>query len=185
MKTKVIACAAAAALLSLMAGGAWAAKSDSCAHCHGTDGNSSSGQYPNLAGQTKEYLITQIKAFKEGKRVNAQMSPSVRVLSEQDIIDLAEYFSSQSMNRGSFKPDPALAAEGKKVADQAQCVACHQSGFKGLGEFPRVARQKAPYIIKQLKDYRDGARASDVMAPTAKTLTDAQIEALGHYLGGM
>lgn len=176
---------AIALALSFVAAPAWSAKSDSCAHCHGTDGNSSSGQYPSLAGQTKDYLIAQIRAFKEGRRVNTQMSPSVKVLSEQDIADLAEYFSSQTMSRGSFKPDPALAAEGKKIADQAQCVACHQPGFKGLGEFPRLARQKTPYIIKQLKDYRDGVRASDVMAPTAKDLTDAQIEALGHYLGSI
>jgi cytochrome c553 len=184
MHHKRFAGAVALALL-LGVGSAWAAKSDSCAHCHGTDGNSSSGQYPNLAGQTRDYLIAQIKAFKEGKRVNNMMSPSVRVLSDQDINDLADYFSSQTMNRGSFKPDPALAAEGKKIAEAAQCVACHQAGFKGLGEFPRLSRQKTPYLIKQLKDYRDGTRVNEVMGPTAKDLTDAQIEALGHYLGGL
>lgn len=179
----------AAVILSLFAwvGPASAAKSDSCAHCHGTDGNSSSGLYPNLAGQTKEYLYRQIMAFKEGKRKNAMMSPTVGILSEQDVRDLAEYFSSQTMLRGSFKPEPVLVAKGKQVAEETQCAACHQVGFKGLNEIPRISRQKHTYIIKQLRDYRDGVRANDdgVMAVTTKNLTDEQIEALGQYLSSL
>lgn len=169
-------------------GVASAAKSDSCAHCHGTDGNSSSGLYPSLAGQTKEYLYRQIMAFKEGKRKNSMMSPSVGILSEQDVKDLAEYFSSQNMIRsGSFKPDPTLVEKGKKLAEEAQCAVCHQPGYKGLNEFPRIARQKHTYIIKQLKDYRDGLRTNDdgVMSATVKNLSDEQIEALGHYLASL
>jgi cytochrome c553 len=168
-------------------GTAMAAKSDSCAHCHGTDGNSSSGLYPNLAGQTSEYLFRQIMAFKAGKRKNPMMSPTVGILSEQDARDLADYFSSQTMLRGSFKPDPVLVAKGKQVAEETQCAACHQVGFKGLNEIPRISRQKHTYIGKQLKDYRDGVRTNDdgVMAATTKTLTDEQIEALAQYLSSL
>jgi cytochrome c553 len=164
-----------------------AAKSDSCAHCHGTDGNSSSGLYPNLAGQNKEYLFRQIMAFKAGTRKNPMMSPTVGILSEQDVQDLADYFSSQTMLRGSFKPDPALVEKGRKIAEETQCAACHLAGFKGLGEVPRLSRQKHTYVIKQLRDYREGIRATDggVMATTVKTLTDEQIEALGHYLSSL
>jgi cytochrome c553 len=189
MRIQPLILAATLGLASMAAAGAaLAAKSDSCAHCHGTDGNSSSGLYPSLAGQTKEYLYRQIMAFKEGKRKNSMMSPSVGILNEQDVKDLAEYFSSQNMLRsGSFKPDPALVEKGKKLAEEAQCAACHQPGYKGLNEFPRIARQKHTYIIKQLKDYRDGARTNDdgVMSATVKSLTDEQIEALGHYLASL
>lgn len=188
MKPTYLLCAAVLCFaVPSFVGTATAAKSDSCAHCHGTDGNSSSGLYPNLAGQTREYVFRQIMAFKEGKRKNAMMSPSVGILSEQDAQDLAEYFSSQTMLRGSFKPDPALVAQGKKVAEEAQCAACHQVGFKGLNEIPRISRQKHTYVIKQLKDYRDGVRVNDegIMAATVKNLTDEQIEALGHYLSSL
>ena len=163
---------------------ATAANSEFCAHCHGTDGNSSSGLYPSLAGQTKQYLYKQLKDFKEGRRTNSMMTPSVAVLSDQDMQELADYYSSQSLVRGRFEPDPALIAQGKKIAEEAQCAACHQPRFKGLNEFPRLTRQKHTYTIKQLKDYRDGARTNDngVMAPAAKNLTDDQIEALAHYL---
>jgi cytochrome c553 len=166
---------------------ATAAKSDSCAHCHGTDGNSTSSAYPSLAGQTREYLYRQMKDFKEGRRKNSMMSPSIGVLSDQDMQELAEYFSAQSLVRSKFNADPAKVEQGKKIAQEVQCTACHQAGFKGLNEFPRVSRQKYPYIVKQLRDYRDGLRTNDngVMAPAAKNLSDEQIEALAHYLGSL
>ena len=166
---------------------ATAAKSDSCAHCHGTDGNSTSSAYPSLAGQTRDYLYRQMKDFKEGRRKNAMMSASIGVLSDQDMQDLAEYFSAQSIVRSKFDADPAKVEQGKRIAHEAQCVACHQAGFKGLNEFPRLSRQKYPYMVKQLKDYRDGLRTNDngVMAPTAKNLSDEQIEALAHYLASI
>jgi cytochrome c553 len=183
MKLTLIARAAALVLLVIVfTGTAWAAKSDSCAHCHGTDGNSTSSAYPSLAGQTREYLYRQIKAFKEGTRKNSMMSPAAVVLSDQDMQDLAEYFSGQTLVRSTAKTDPAIIDQGKKIAFDAQCVACHQPNFKGLNEFPRVSRQKYPYIVKQLKDFRDGTRASDLMGPTVKNLTDEQIEALAQYL---
>jgi len=181
MKGTLSACALALASIAFLPS-AVAAKSDSCAHCHGTDGNSTSSAYPSLAGQTREYLYRQIKAFKEGERKNSMMSPAVAVLSDQDMQDLAEYFSSQTLVRSNAKTDPAIVEQGKKLAAEAQCAACHQPNFKGLNEFPRVSRQKYPYIIKQLKDFRDGTRASDVMGPPVQNLTDEQIEALAQYL---
>ncbi len=183
MKPKLLGCAAAMILAAfLYAGTAGAAKSDSCAHCHGTDGNSTASAYPSLAGQTREYLYRQIKAFKEGQRKNSMMSPAVVVLSDQDMQDLAQYFSEQTLARSTAKTDPGSIEQGKKIASDSQCVACHQPNFKGLNEFPRVSRQKYPYIVKQLKDFRDGTRVSDVMGPTVKNLTDEQIEALAQYL---
>lgn len=185
MKPKLLACALALLLpASALVPAAFAAKSDSCAHCHGTDGNSTSSAYPSIAGQTRQYLYKQIKAFKDGERKNSMMSPSVGVLTDQDMQELAEYFSSQTLSRSTAKTDPAVVAEGKKLADAAQCVACHQPGYKGLNEFPRLSRQKYPYLVKQLKDFRDGVRTNDngVMLATLKDLTDAQIEALAQYL---
>lgn len=181
MKEKLLACALALAGFALL-NPALAAKSDSCAHCHGTDGNSASSAYPSLAGQTREYLYRQIKAFKDGSRKNSMMSPAAVVLTEEDMQDLAEYFSGQTLTRSSAKTDPAIIEQGKKLAVEVQCVACHQPGFKGLNEFPRLSRQKYPYLVKQLKDFRDGNRASDTMAPAAKALTDEQIDALAQYL---
>jgi len=70
------------------------AKSVTCAACHGGEGISPTGIWPNLAGQKEQYLLAQLKAFKDGARVNAQMAPMVASLSDDDMANLAAYYSS-------------------------------------------------------------------------------------------
>jgi cytochrome c553 len=159
-------------------------RSASCTTCHGNDGNSAAAAYPNLAGQTAEYLVKQMKDLKEGKRVSQVMSTMITIMSDEDIQDLADYFSTQVPSAGTFKSDPDKVAQGKKIVDEAKCTSCHQSNFRGLKEIPRVSRQQYNYTVKQLKDFRDGVRTNDngLMAPFAKNLTDDQIRAIVHYL---
>jgi len=166
---------------------AGAQKAAVCGACHGATGSSINPEWPNLAGQHEGYIVAQLQQFKLAKRDNPLMMPNATLLSDQDMQDLAEYFSAQSIVRSKFDADPAKVEQGRKIAQEAQCVACHQAGFKGLNEFPRLSRQKYPYIVKQLKDYRDGLRTNDngVMASTAKNLSDEQIEALAHYLASI
>ncbi len=70
------------------------AKSAVCAACHGPAGISASPIWPNLAGQKEQYLIKQIKAFKAGIRKDPSMAPMVAPLTEEDIKNLAAYYSS-------------------------------------------------------------------------------------------
>lgn len=70
------------------------AKSVTCAACHGANGISPNPLWPNLAGQKDQYLIIAIKAYRDGVRSDPLMSPMVVTLSDQDIADLAAYFSS-------------------------------------------------------------------------------------------
>ena len=166
---------------------AGAQKSASCSVCHGIDGNSPSGVYPNLAGQSPQYLYKQIKDFKEGRRPNAIMSSMIASLTDEDMHDLADFFSSQSPNTTPYSADPAKIAEGKKITEEAKCSTCHLRSFKGNGEVPRVARQQYAYTVKQLKDFRAGVRTNDngLMAPLAKDLTDEQILAIARYVGSL
>ncbi|MDX2427610.1 MAG: cytochrome c [Xanthomonadales bacterium] len=82
---------------SALAGDAAAGKAKSalCASCHGPTGISTSPVWPNLAGQKEQYLIKQIKAFRDGIRQDPMMAPMVAALSDTDIENLAAYFSSQ------------------------------------------------------------------------------------------
>jgi cytochrome c553 len=64
-----------------------------CQACHGLDGLSKVPDAPNLAGQTEPYLLTQLQAFKSGARKNEAMSLVISSLSDQDVEDLAAYFS--------------------------------------------------------------------------------------------
>jgi cytochrome c553 len=85
-----------------------------CGACHGADGNSTSPTYPNLAGQQPEYIYKQLTEFKSGARKNAIMAPNVTALSNDDMLNLAAYFSSQQP-KPKLAKDAALAAEGGKL----------------------------------------------------------------------
>ena len=70
-----------------------AKKATVCASCHGIDGIGTRPDYPNLAGQKKQYLINSLKAYKSGLRRNSIMGPMAKVLSDEDIVLFAEYYS--------------------------------------------------------------------------------------------
>ena len=85
----------------LAAGDAAAGKATSatCAGCHGPDGNSANPEWPKLAGQGAAYLEKQLHDFKGGARKNATMAPMAMGLGEQDMENLAAYYSAQSMSQ--------------------------------------------------------------------------------------
>lgn len=69
--------------------------SQTCAVCHGADGNSTIPVNPKLAGQYESYLVQALSDYRSGARKNATMAGFASALSDQDIRDLAAYFSSQ------------------------------------------------------------------------------------------
>ena len=70
-------------------------KSQTCQACHGADGRSLDPNYPNLAGQHGNYLVKALSDYRSGKRSNAIMASFASQLSNQDIEDLAKWYSSQ------------------------------------------------------------------------------------------
>lgn len=70
------------------------AKAAVCAACHGANGISVIPDYPNLAGQKVRYLEASIKAYRDGERKNAIMSPMASGLSDADIANIAAFYAS-------------------------------------------------------------------------------------------
>ncbi len=68
-------------------------KSATCAACHGINGISNNPLWPNLAGQKEQYLIKQLRGFRDGERNDPLMTPMARPLSDADIENLAAYYS--------------------------------------------------------------------------------------------
>ena len=64
-----------------------------CFACHGVNGISPNNLWPNLAGQKKEYLVKQLHDFRSGYRKNPIMEPFVKILTDKDIEEVAQYFS--------------------------------------------------------------------------------------------
>ena len=65
-----------------------------CQNCHGEDGVAVLPGAANLSGQQKEYLIEQLRAFRSGRRQNPQMSVVAKTLTDQDIEELSDWYSS-------------------------------------------------------------------------------------------
>jgi cytochrome c553 len=178
------------------------AKSLTCSACHGTDGNSAIAMNPKIAGQHEGYLAKQLTEFrlasrtggKEGRN-NAVMNGMAAALSDQDIADLAAYYSSQDQKAGETPEDvieagQALYRGGDPEKGLTSCISCHGPDGKGMGlaGFPVISGQHADYTISQLKMFRDGTRANDLngmMRDIAAKLSDEEIEILAKYLGGL
>jgi cytochrome c553 len=172
-------------------------KSAVCAGCHGADGNSGLNPlWPKLAGQHPQYIEKQLKDIKKGeKRTDPLMSPMAQPLSEQDMADLAAYFSSQTKKIGTA--DPKLVKQGEQIyragnADTGvvACMACHGPTGAGnpLALFPALNGQNAAYVEKALKDFRAGNRTNDnagMMQGVVARMTDDEIAAVAQYIQGL
>lgn len=178
------------------------AKITTCVACHGTDGKSLVGMNPNLAGQHEKYLLKQLKEFKLGAdtggkegRNNAVMFGMVASLTEQDMQDLAAYYSSLPAVEGTtpedvIEPGQKLYRGGDLDRGITACIACHgpRGNGMGLANFPDISGQHAEYIKSQLENFRSGIRNNDqngMMRDIAVRLTDKDIEILSKYLGGL
>lgn len=159
-------------------------KAQACAACHGADGNSPSGQFPNLAGQTWRYIYIQLKDYKEGRRSDPVMTAMAAPLSRQDMIDVANYFAAQTAKPSTFKADEAKIKIGRAKANETLCAMCHLGGFAGQNEIPKVAGQQYEYIVKQMLAFKARTRTNDAgnMTSVAQTLSEADIENLAHYI---
>ena len=166
---------------------AGAKKAQVCFACHGPNGNSADAKFPILAGQTARYLYLQIKDFKEGARKEPTMEPFVKDLSRDDMFDLAAFFAAQRPRLPDFKIDETRAERGKRKADETLCTMCHLGAYQGQNEIPRLAFQHYDYTVKQLRDFKARQRTNDAgnMAAVARTLSDSDIEDLGHFLASL
>ena len=170
-------------------------KSAACGACHGADGNSSNGEWPKLAGQNTVYLVKQLQDFKAGRRANPIMSGMAAPLSDQDMEDIAAYYSAQQPAPG--KADPELVEKGKVIylsgnlnSGLAACTACHGANGKGnpAAGFPAVSDQHAQYTETQLKAFRTMQRGNDpgqMMRNIAAKMNDDEIKAVASFMQGL
>jgi cbb3-type cytochrome c oxidase subunit III len=167
-----------------------------CGACHGPDGNSMTPNFPKLAGQGDRYLLKQLHDIKDGKRTVLEMTGLLTNLSDQDMADIAAYFSSQKGSVGAADPNlvakgEALFRGGKLDQGMPSCIGCHSPDGAGNSPagFPHLGGQHAAYIAKQLTAFREGERTNDgdttVMRSIAAKLSNKDIEALSQYIQGL
>jgi cytochrome c553 len=194
----VVALIAGASASSAQAEGsaeAGATKAAVCLACHGPNGNSTNPAWPSLAGQHAGYVADQLRLFKSGKRNDPVMMPQAMALSDQDIADLAAYYSAQTP--AGLEADPSYWKAGEKLyrggnpsTHVPACIACHGPVGRGNApaKYPALIAQQSVYTQKQLTDYAAGRRPGEpakIMETIAKRLSAEEIRDVSSYIQGL
>jgi len=175
--------------------------SNACSKCHGPTGNgiSISPLFPILAGQQATYLEQQLKKLRQRDRADpharAFMWGISRGLTDEQIENVAQYFSTQPAAPSPPLSDAALAQKGKEIYENplqlesgaVNCANCH--GFHGEGKskqaIPRLAGQHPGYLNLQVHYYRWMQRNSAIMNQVSAALTEDQIAAVAMYASSL
>jgi cytochrome c553 len=167
-----------------------------CQGCHGETGNSTETLIPKLAGQYGKYIAKQVRNYQAGIRSHQIMGAVAASISEDELADIAAYFASQTMMKGSGSGDnyvgKNLFLNGDMSRMLVACVQCH--GVNGKGKtpnnsaFPVLGGQHKDYLLGQLINFRLGDRSNSpggVMNIMVQRLSDAELESLAEYIAGL
>jgi cytochrome c553 len=160
---------------------------ETCAGCHGPDGNSETPEVPALAGQQSRYIILALFQFRAGHRKSEQMAPFADGLTDEDLGNLAAYYSAQKPALPTETMEPQKAAAARRLADDDHCTQCHGADLLGQEHIPRLAGQHYQYLKQQLLEFKAGTRG-DIdgnMTSAAQPLSDADIDTLARYAASL
>ncbi len=163
-----------------------------CSSCHGPAGRSFNATFPRLAGQQKEYLVTQLKAFRDKTRADPHahtyMWGMAAHLSDATIEGLANYYSAQPPVAGTpgsaadMAAGQAIFRNGIEAEAVPPCMSCHGEKAEGADGVPRLAGQHQAYLERQLAAFVSLARANEIMHETTKNMNEEQIRQISAYL---
>ncbi len=152
-----------------------------CLGCHGIAGYRNaypSYRVPKLEGQTAAYLQIALKAYRSGERTHATMQAQAASLSDQDMADLAAYFTKDGEAE-------APAARGSVPEAGAACTACHGETGKGASaDWPTLAGQHEEYLVNALLQYQKktiSVRNNAVMGGLVMNLSQEDVRELAAY----
>ena len=155
-----------------------------CFACHGENGRSANPAVPSLAAQPAQFIATQLIMYREKRRTDPLMSPIAAPLTNAEISALGKFFEGQQRPAPAGKPPADVAAAGRRLAEQFNCVACHGAALQGQQHIPRLAGQQADYLRTQLRGFKAGTRfdMDGNMTAAAQPLGAADIDVLAEYL---
>ncbi len=174
-----------------------------CVGCHGLVGYQASFpevyKVPKISGQNAEYIASALKAYKSGERKHPTMRGIAASLTEQDMADVAAYYSTHgtTTTTGTTKstlPDVPKPASPSVVAllNKGACISCHGTNFSKpiSGSYPKIAGQHPDYLYVALKSYQTEGnpqvgRSNGVMAGIAKQFTKAELKEIAQYIGSL
>lgn len=182
---------AAAALTAAVASAAdpaaGKAKFEPCLACHGSAAAPQGMVVPLLEGQPDSFIQWQLVYFRTETRQDPVMTPMAKPLNNVDIRNLGAYLASLPPPKPASEKDerPDLTEAGEQLARANHCASCHQDGYVGRDNIPRLAAQREAYLLKSLRDFKSGKRRGGgvgAMSDAVYPLSDAGLQALAHYL---
>ena len=196
-----VSCVTVSALAQELKGDAKAgeAKNAMCIGCHGIKGYQASFpevyKVPMISGQSAKYIATALNAYKKGERKHPSMRGIAETLSDQDMADLAAYYSGHGVAAGAesaAKPVKEASAEVQALLNKANCASCHGANFSMPIDpsYPKLGGQHADYLFVALKAYKTDnnpkvGRGNAIMAGMAKQYTNAELKVLANYLASV
>ena len=175
------------------------AKNAMCIGCHGIKGYQASFpevyKVPMISGQSAKYIATALNAYKKGERKHPSMRGIAETLTEQDIDDLAAFYSGHGVvagNESPAKPAKEASAEVQALLNKANCASCHGANFNKPIDpsYPKIGGQHADYLFVALKAYKTDnnpkvGRSNAIMGGMAKQYTNAELKVLANYLASV
>jgi cytochrome c553 len=170
-----------------------------CIGCHGIPGYQASfpeiHKVPKISGQNAKYIVSALNAYKKGERNQASMRGIAETLSDQDMADIAAYYSTHGVIAGAVladKPNKTPSAAVDALLKKGGCVACHGENFaKPIDPaYPKIAGQHADYLYVALKAYKteknpNVGRSNGVMAGMAKQFSNSELKEISKYVGSL
>ena len=174
-------------------------KNAMCIGCHGIAGYQASFpeiyKVPKISGQGEKYIVSALNAYKKGERKHPSMRGIAESLSNQDMADLAAYYSAHGVVQGavlaakpSKEPSPKVAA----LLQKAACISCHGENFaKPISpDYPKIAGQHADYLYVALKAYKTEGnpnigRSNGVMAGMVKQFSNSELKEISKYISSL
>lgn len=174
-------------------------KNAMCIGCHGIKGYQASFpeiyKVPMISGQGGKYIAAALNAYKKGERKHPTMRGIAESLTDQDIADLAAYYSTHGVVQGAelpAKPAKEPSADVQALLNKANCASCHGANFSKPVDpaYPKIAGQHSDYLFVALKAYKTDnnpkvGRGNAIMAGMAKQYTNAELKLLANYLASV
>jgi cytochrome c553 len=176
------------------------AKIAMCIGCHGIKGYQASFpevyKVPMISGQSATYISSALNAYKKGERRHPSMRGIAYSLTDQDIANIAAYYSAHGVVAGApalpDQPGKTPSTEVAALLAKGACVSCHGSNFAKpiAAGYPKIAGQHPDYLFVALKAYKTEnntmvGRGNAIMGGVAKQFSNNELKALAGYVGSL
>jgi len=175
------------------------AKTAMCFGCHNIKGYQASFpevyKVPMIAGQNAKYIAAALTAYKNGDRKHPTMRSIAQSLSEQDITDIAAFYSNLGKDERQAAPEKQSREPDSQVAgliQKANCASCHGANFSKPIDpsYPKLAGQHSDYLFHALVAYKTQdspavGRNNGIMGAIAKQFSNAELKAIANYVGSL